>query len=134
MPAGVSQIRFVYTKDKGNMAIDDVRVTFGGDKEVALEGYTDLSTGSETSWRVEVAGLPYTIYNYYVKSTDGEVVSRSSNVVTVDLDNLTGVEEITDEESPVEYYTLQGIRVENPVSGNVYIRRQGSRSAKVMVR
>ena len=134
MPAGVSQIRFVYTKDKGNMAIDDVRVTFGGDKEVALEGYTDLSTGGETSWRVEVAGLPYTIYNYYVKSTDGEVVSRSSNVVTVDIDNLTGVEEITDEESPVEYYTLQGIRVENPVSGKVYIRRQGSRSAKVMVR
>jgi hypothetical protein len=32
----------------------------------------------------------------------------------------------------VEYYNLQGIRVENPESG-LYIRRQGNKSTKVYI-
>ncbi|MDE7141805.1 MAG: hypothetical protein K2O33_02790, partial [Muribaculaceae bacterium] len=34
---------------------------------------------------------------------------------------------------PVEYYNLQGVRVANP-SGGVFIRRQGGKTAKVVVR
>ena len=34
--------------------------------------------------------------------------------------------------SPVEYYNLQGIRVDNPASG-VYIRRQGTSTSKVLI-
>ncbi|MCM1484430.1 MAG: hypothetical protein NC043_08835 [Muribaculaceae bacterium] len=37
-----------------------------------------------------------------------------------------------DENAPVEYYNLQGIRVSNPTSG-IYIRRQGSKSTKVIL-
>ncbi len=32
-----------------------------------------------------------------------------------------------------EYYNLQGVRVENPAAG-LYIRRQGSKAEKVIVR
>ena len=35
-------------------------------------------------------------------------------------------------DAPVEYYNLQGIRVNNPTSG-VYIRRQGSTTTKVLI-
>ncbi|MGN0218945.1 MAG: chitobiase/beta-hexosaminidase C-terminal domain-containing protein [Muribaculaceae bacterium] len=46
----------------------------------------------------------------------------------------TGVEDVTvDENAPVEYYNLQGVRVENPENG-IYIRRQGSKVSKVLVR
>lgn len=46
----------------------------------------------------------------------------------------TGVEDVTvDENAPVEYYNLQGVRVANPENG-IYIRRQGSKVSKVLVR
>lgn len=46
----------------------------------------------------------------------------------------SGVEgvEVADADAPVEYYNLQGIRVENPQSG-VYIRRQGSKASKIIL-
>lgn len=46
----------------------------------------------------------------------------------------SGIESITgaDDNAPVEYYNLQGVRVANPESG-VYIRRQGTTATKVMM-
>ncbi len=47
-----------------------------------------------------------------------------------------GVQFITedfDANAPVEYYNLQGIRVENPANG-LYIKRQGNKVAKVLVK
>lgn len=44
-----------------------------------------------------------------------------------------GVEEnLTEGEEPVEYYNLQGIRVENPVPGQIVVRRQGKEARKVV--
>lgn len=37
-----------------------------------------------------------------------------------------------DENAPVEYYNLQGVRVENPANG-LYIKRQGNKAAKVIL-
>lgn len=37
------------------------------------------------------------------------------------------------ENAPVEYFNLQGVRVENPAAG-LYIRRQGNKSTKVLVK
>ena len=46
----------------------------------------------------------------------------------------SSVETITvDQNAPVEYFNLQGIRVENPANG-LYIRRQGNNVAKVYIR
>lgn len=41
--------------------------------------------------------------------------------------------EAAEAEAPVEYYTLQGVRVKSPVSG-IYLRRQGSKVTKITVR
>ena len=40
---------------------------------------------------------------------------------------------VADENAPVEYFNLQGIRVENPSNG-LYIRRQGNKVTKVIVK
>ena len=46
----------------------------------------------------------------------------------------TGIADIVaDENAPVEYFNLQGIRVENPENG-LYIRRQGNKVTKVIVK
>ncbi len=51
--------------------------------------------------------------------------------------SFSGVEDITlqpaDDEAPAVYYNLQGMRVDNPANG-IYIKRQGSKATKVMVR
>lgn len=44
----------------------------------------------------------------------------------------TGIDEINaDNEAPVEYFNLQGIRVANPAKGQIYIKRQGSKATKI---
>ena len=40
---------------------------------------------------------------------------------------------VADNEAPVEYFNLQGIRVAEPSNG-LYIRRQGKEVTKVMVK
>lgn len=44
-----------------------------------------------------------------------------------------GVVEVQDENAPVEYFNMQGVRVQNPENG-MYIRRQGSKTSKVVVK
>ena len=39
-----------------------------------------------------------------------------------------------DDNAPVEYYNLQGVRINEPAAGQVVIRRQGSKVSKVVVR
>ncbi len=64
--------------------------------------------------------------NYYgapgVKNT--EYVSGLSTNGIADI--------VADENAPVEYFNLQGIRVANPENG-VFIRRQGSSVSKVVL-
>lgn len=60
----------------------------------------------------------------------------------VNLDNMTADGELSgigdifcdaDDDTPMEYFNLQGIRVEHPQSG-IYIRRQGDKVDKVVIR
>ncbi|MBD5232941.1 MAG: hypothetical protein HDS65_02050 [Bacteroidales bacterium] len=45
----------------------------------------------------------------------------------------SGVEDVViDNDSEVRFYNLQGLPVEQPVSGNIYIRRQGKTTSKVV--
>jgi hypothetical protein len=50
------------------------------------------------------------------------------------LKATTGISDINvDENAPVEYFNLQGVRVNNPASG-LFIRRQGGKAQKVVVK
>lgn len=67
------------------------------------------------------AGANYTGYiaHYYIFYKD------ASEAGVADMN--------ADENAPVEYYNLQGVRVANPENG-LYIRRQGSKTTKVIVK
>lgn len=47
----------------------------------------------------------------------------------------TGVEgiETVEDNAPVEYFNLQGVRVSNPENGGLYIKRQGAKAEKVIL-
>ena len=51
-------------------------------------------------------------------------------------DATSGVEGVaadSDADAPIEYFNLQGVRVDNPGHG-IYIRRQGNKVSKTSVR
>ena len=48
-------------------------------------------------------------------------------------DKVTGIEDtMADENAPVEYYNLQGVKVANPENG-IFIKKQGGRTSKVVL-
>ncbi len=71
----------------------------------------------------------------------GESLDASTWAILVAKFNLpsdmksSGIDDVVTEDeadAPVEYYNLQGMRVENPANG-IYIRRQGSKATKVVL-
>lgn len=133
--ADVHQLKLVYNKEAGgNLAIDDVVITTSSAGSTVLPEYNEKSTNGATSMRVGNLPAGKSKFSYTVKAVNHEGrKSVASNRAEVDL-NMSGVEDITadDANAPVEYYNLQGVRVENPANG-VFIRRQGSRVEKVVM-
>ena len=67
---------------------------------------------------------------------DGQAPQYTERIVYSDYYDVyeAGVNDIViDQNAPVEYYNLQGVRVETPAPG-FYIRRQGNTATKVLVR
>lgn len=127
------KLRFTYNKSAGNLALDDVKITYAGG-EYVVKGYDGLEVGNVTSYKV--TGLPTDgkEFSYKVSAMDVEGhYSAYSTEKTVTL-GQTGIDNITVDNAttePIEYYNLQGIRVENPTSG-IYIMRQGNTTRKVV--
>lgn len=73
---------------------------------------------------------------YHVEEEISEPAFKYKDGQKHPIHDAAGIEDITvdadDANAPVEYFNLQGIRVENPAEGNVYIRRQGSSAVKVV--
>lgn len=90
---GVKAIRlnFVRTGTKGTLAIDDVVIEYGMTYgEEPVEDLQGVSAGNTDSYLV--TGLKSeTPYLYYVAATDGTLVSRPSNKVTLETKPTTGV-------------------------------------------
>lgn len=129
----VYQLRLTYNKETSgtNIGIDDFTVNYSSPGKAPLTNYNAVSTGGETSMLVEGLEKGKTYYFTVVAVNDEGKKSADSNEIMVDL-STSGVEEINiDNDAPVEYYNLQGIRVENPGTG-IYLRRQGSHVEKVI--
>jgi hypothetical protein len=69
-------------------------------------------------------GSSYALYYLFVSLPNDFETAESAGVGNVMVDNSN---------APVEYFNLQGVRVANPTSG-LYIRRQGTTTAKVLVK
>ena len=63
-----------------------------------------------------------------------KLVGENGNLVLAKAGDTTAIDEIGVDgvEAPVEYYNIQGIRVENPEHG-LYIKRQGNKVSKVIL-
>ena len=98
--------------------------------------YTFVYTGQYSSLRLEtIDGIPH--YEGSICFTgdlaDGNYapIYYTDFVFTEDQASIETID--ADTNAPVEYFNIQGIRVENPTNG-LYIRRQGSKVSKVLVK
>jgi len=92
-------------------------------------GESDSRTGSDTRWCFTWSVTPGT---YTLTEVGGG--GRFSGF-TYELSIPTAITDVNvdNANAPVEYFNLQGIRVENPQNG-LYIRRQGNKVEKVYVK
>lgn len=82
----------------------------------------------EDNWTANYTAVPEQFEKQIVTSNEAKTTADFGYNVP------TGVEVIEDAaEGPAEYYNLQGVRVQNPANG-IYIRVQGGKSQKVMIR
>lgn len=88
---------------------------------------TKVESGKATDILVQKHGK----LTYYSENAKG----KQSHDVVVNFSGETGVEDIIADENngEVEFFNLQGVRVANPENG-VYIRRQGNKATKVLVK
>ena len=134
---GVKSVRFVYTKLKGNIALDDITVRTKGDSGNVLNGYDEVSTGGATSINVDLSKEAATMtadgekYLVSVKATFGSSYSRASTIL-VTKTSPAGVDDVTTDAGVTEYFNLQGIRVDNPQRGQIYIMRRNGVVSKVV--
>lgn len=85
IPAGVRQVKLLFHKTSGNMAVDDLEITIGsGGREVSLEGYENRSVGNTLSATVSnlPSGLKSCRYTVTAVNAAG-VKSQTSDAVDV---------------------------------------------------
>ena len=135
-----------FTPAKANFA--DITVA-DVNKVMTIENvvFAEATSASNTNISGTVAGNTVTFFNNYkIASVPAGtynvtfVVSIFNNAPSLyvtnyeKVDDTTGIADIVaDENAPVEYFNLQGIRVDNPENG-LYIRRQGNKVTKVIVK
>lgn len=136
------QVR-VYTNSKititaaENLTIEKVEFISAGSSYIKIKyngtlGSYSVSGATGTWTRGAVNALAAEDRESITFDVTGTSRLNSINVYTNGVP--TGVEDVTvDENAPVEYYNLQGVRVANPENG-IYIRRQGSKVSKVLVK
>jgi hypothetical protein len=121
---------------------DQVKVvvsTDGGETWETLEGVTYPTTLSWNFLDVTVDMSAYTgksikIAFAYTSSEQSAGTWEVKNFVLAGQRAESSVSSIAVEENaPVEYFNLQGVRVANPENG-LFIRRQGNKATKVLVK
>lgn len=103
------------------------RFTAKSEEEVAeqdLEGWTKYEGTPVVLSKAGTLEYKGVIGNAETAVKTVTVTGTSTSVVDVIAD---------DENAPVEYFNLQGVRVENPAAGGLYIKRQGSKVTKVIL-
>ena len=94
------------------------------------------STGTLTDniWTGEAASVDF----HFLKSnpnSSGTTFNPSCTAIKVTYVTSSGIEEVvTIDTTPVEYYNLQGVRLEEPAPGQIVIRRQGNKVEKILVK
>ena len=119
------------------LELDDFSFQAGsGTADLSIVGYNVYRNGekitaepvAETTFTDENAPEGDNTYVVTVVYTNGE--SKPSNEVILAASGIAQVEAF---QADAIYYNLNGVKVANPASGNIYIRKQGENVAKILL-
>ena len=114
-----------YIYDAYGIQIDYSSASFSTDYQSQSSSHAEVTYDPTYGYPLEVTVL---------SAWGDEQLHNTDRYVYSDYAEYSAVEGIvSDENAPVEYFNLQGIRVENPAAG-IYIRRQGSETKKVLIK
>ena len=88
--------------------------------------FTDDTTPSMKPWSGKSLGLPIT-----------DIAESADGIITFSVaKDMGGIYDIADDtfDGPTSWFTIDGTKIEEPSSAGIYIRRQGSKVSKVMIR
>ena len=85
IPAGIRQLSLKYTKSVGNIAIDDITLSYAGEDKTLVEGYDRHSVGNTDNHTVEIpasrAETPFA-YDAFIEAVDADgIYSKPSPAV-----------------------------------------------------
>lgn len=138
-PYGSKAVRIHYEGSgsrRGPVAIDDVAVT----REISYErstidGLEMKPAGNNLDIRID--GLePDTEYYHTIRASDGTAISKESIPIRIKTLPLgqSGASLLHDPTYDERWYDLQGIRIDNPLPGKIYIRIRDGKVTKTIVR
>lgn len=96
---------------------------------------TDLPEGMKSGrkWTPKNTDSLRQVFVLPITNKSGKRISLVNVVAKQSPTSVEGIGEDVDENAPVEYYNLNGVRVAEPENG-IFIRRQGSKVTKIIVR
>ncbi len=123
---GASDIKVVFTSASSSGTGRMLNIA-AGTPDATISSTEAPTSGVEAAKAKYEGTTPTTIY---ISVTGGINVYS----IAYTSDGSSAITDITvDENAPVEYFNLQGIRVDNPENG-LYIKRQGNNVTKVLVK
>lgn len=117
-------------------------VDLGYSKEAIIEGITSIEEWSSMTENdgVTTISVPTCRFNYptapdkaYTWSGRGDAM-KATFIINGSMSGIEEVNVSNEENVPVEYFNIQGVRVDKPQPGTIVIRRQGSKVSKMIVR
>jgi hypothetical protein len=127
---------------------DAVEINLFADYEANNYGFKLMETSDPYNLKVfnaeDLSGVPFVVYseglidNIHCLSNPTLVLTYTNSVKTLQISRgiWTGVEDIAvdnDKDAPVEYYNMQGMKVNiNTAAPGIYIRRQGNKAIKIV--
>ena len=133
-----------YAFGDGDWIVDGAGVTGRNEGFLPLPAYMGISGGLEMtaahpSWQCSLSRV---LYPNWDMNRDEEVWMEAilkTDTYTSDVEPmLSGLSAVATpsatDTSAVEYYNLQGVRIDSPAKGQTVIRRQAGRSEKIIIR
>lgn len=107
-----------------------------GKEENVVNSYLGKYTDGAITFPDEGLTLGCSNWNLFQEDLSGEgfVNTNESGKFRIAIPTTGGVGDVTVDNTPVEYTSLQGIRLDTPVRGSVIIERRGTTARKVIVR
>lgn len=116
---------------------------------IKIEGVKiEAATAAKTFTMTNMAEQTATLYNtfnleftldedsyYIVEGFIGTYnTNRQVNPISIEVDPNSAIRALGNGGEEVEYYNLQGVKVQNPAKGGLYIIRKGGKSVKAVIR